>query len=30
MDIRAWATAGMFALVFYVVTLIAFVPAVRQ
>jgi hypothetical protein len=30
MDIRAWATAGMFALVFYVVTLIAFVPAVSD
>lgn len=25
-DIRAWATLGMFALVFYVVSLIAFVP----
>lgn len=30
MDIRAWATAGMFALVFYVVSLIAFIPAVSE
>jgi hypothetical protein len=27
-DIRAWATLGMFVLVFYVITLIAFVPGV--
>lgn len=29
-DTRGWATIGMFALVFYVVTLIAFVPAVSE
>ena len=29
-DIRAWATAGMFILVFYVITLIAFVPEVSK
>jgi len=30
MDIRARATGGMFALVFYVISLIAFVPAVSD
>jgi hypothetical protein len=30
LDIRGWATLGMFALVFYVITLIAFVPAVSD
>lgn len=29
-DVRAWATLGMFLLVFYVVTLIAFIPAVSD
>jgi hypothetical protein len=29
-DVRGWATIGMFALVFYVITLIAFVPAVSS
>ena len=29
-DVRGWATIGMFALVFYVVTLIAFVPSVSD
>lgn len=29
-DVRGWATLGMFALVFYVVTLIAFVPRVSD
>jgi hypothetical protein len=30
MDTRNWATLGMFLLVFYVVTLIAFLPAVSE
>lgn len=29
-DIRGWATAGMFVLVFYVISLIAFVPSVSE
>ena len=29
-DVRGWATIGMFLLVFYVVTLIAFVPTVSE
>ena len=29
-DIRGWATFGMFVLVFYVITLIAFVPEVSE
>lgn len=29
-DVRGWATIGMFLLVFYVVTLIAFIPAVSD
>lgn len=29
-DVRGWATIGMFALVFYVISLIAFVPRVSD